>query len=438
MAIIKYQQKSSDVNNILKSYSKDITSQNGEDGILEKIFEVIGEQNYSKWCVEFGAWDGKHLSNTYNLIVNKGWSSVLIEADPKKFKQLMSNLGDRENLYCFEAWVGFESNDNLESILSKTPIPKEFGLASIDVDGCDYYIWESIQNYKPLVVIIEYNPTVPNDIIFVQDKDMSLSQGASLLALIELGKQKGYELVAVTNTNGIFVLAEKYIEFGIKDNDIDKMRCDYGKRIWQGYDGTIFTNNFSYLAWRKVHIDPEDLQVLSKAQRAKRGRSTKALDSRENLPKPPGENIALNKPAQQSSYSKWSQPNESSRAVNGVKNGSYSFSTNIEVNPWWQVDLEDIYVITQVRVYNRVDNSSAERARTLKILFSTEGNDWQEVYSNDDQLVPGGVGGIYGKPLIVSTESKIARYVRIQLNKKTYLHLDEVEVYGSLESTTLL
>lgn len=290
MAIIKYKQRANNTNNLLESYSRNITSQNGEDGIIEKIFQVLGNQNYSKWCVEFGAWDGKHCSNTYNLIVNKGWSSVLIEADSKKFKQLMSNLGDRENVYCFNAWVGFESSDNLESILSKTSIPKEFGLVSIDVDGCDYYIWESMQNYKPLVVIIEYNPTIPNDIIFVQDKDMLFKHGSSLLALIELGKQKGYELVAVTQTNGIFILAEKYSLFGIKDNDINKMVCDSGKRIWQGYDGTIFTSNFSYLGWVRYHIDPEELQVIPKAQRSVGTKVTKPLKNIENSPEAPSKN----------------------------------------------------------------------------------------------------------------------------------------------------
>ena len=34
-------------------HRKKITSQCGEDGIIEKIFEMIGVQN--KWCVEFGA-----------------------------------------------------------------------------------------------------------------------------------------------------------------------------------------------------------------------------------------------------------------------------------------------------------------------------------------------------------------------------------------------
>jgi len=56
-------------NDWLLDYRKDVTSQTGEDGIIDKVFEIIGTQ--SKWCVEFGAYDGKFCSNTYNLI-NRG------------------------------------------------------------------------------------------------------------------------------------------------------------------------------------------------------------------------------------------------------------------------------------------------------------------------------------------------------------------------------
>ena len=35
---------------------RNVTSQAGEDGLIQRIFSMIGAAN--KWCVEFGAWDG--------------------------------------------------------------------------------------------------------------------------------------------------------------------------------------------------------------------------------------------------------------------------------------------------------------------------------------------------------------------------------------------
>jgi hypothetical protein len=62
----------------LEKYKYDTYSQNGEDGILEEVFKRLGLDEFNKfWVVEFGAWDGKHLSNTFNLI-KKGASSCLI------------------------------------------------------------------------------------------------------------------------------------------------------------------------------------------------------------------------------------------------------------------------------------------------------------------------------------------------------------------------
>ncbi len=46
----------------LQKFNRKVTSQRGEDGIIEKIFEIAGAAN--RYCVEFGAWDGKLYSNT--------------------------------------------------------------------------------------------------------------------------------------------------------------------------------------------------------------------------------------------------------------------------------------------------------------------------------------------------------------------------------------
>src|SRR4029434_1254207 len=45
--------------------ARDVTSQGGEDGILEAVFEVVPGGH--RWACEFGAWDGRHLSNTHHL-----------------------------------------------------------------------------------------------------------------------------------------------------------------------------------------------------------------------------------------------------------------------------------------------------------------------------------------------------------------------------------
>jgi hypothetical protein len=52
-------------------------SQFGEDGVIGRIFDVIGE--ISRVCCEFGAWDGIHLSNT-RALVGRGWRAVMSEA----------------------------------------------------------------------------------------------------------------------------------------------------------------------------------------------------------------------------------------------------------------------------------------------------------------------------------------------------------------------
>ncbi len=64
-------------NTWLNAFAKDVTSQNGEVGIIEKILEVIGRSS-GGWCVEFGSWDGRHCSNTFSLIDQRGYSAVLI------------------------------------------------------------------------------------------------------------------------------------------------------------------------------------------------------------------------------------------------------------------------------------------------------------------------------------------------------------------------
>lgn len=256
----------------LQEFRRDVTSQCGEDGLIEKICGLLGVTD--KWCVEFGAWDGKLFSNSWALINNDGWNAVLIEGDENKFAELSENYSGNDTVVAINTLVDFNAGANsLDAILAKTPIPRDFEFLCIDVDGCDWHIWNSLTDYRPRLVEIEFNPTIPNHVYFVQDTDRSVNHGSSLWAMIELGKNKGYELVATTPWNAVFVTAEEFSTFNIEDNSIDSMHSpgEFERSLFQLYDGTMVLTGCTQLLWHKIPISFEDIQVLPQALRRYRG-----------------------------------------------------------------------------------------------------------------------------------------------------------------------
>ena len=156
-----------------------------------------------------------------------------------------------------------------DNILAETDIPDDFDFLSLDVDGLDWHIWNSLERYRPRLLVIEFNPTAPNDIYFVQDPDPATHQGSSLLAMVELGKRKGYELIATTPINAVFVVAEHFDKFEIADNDIDAMHspAEYESKLFQLYDGTLVLAGCRRLIWADRNIEQDDIQVLSREER---------------------------------------------------------------------------------------------------------------------------------------------------------------------------
>jgi len=190
----------------LLKFRKNIYSQAGEDGIIEEILKRLSIQD--GWFVEFGAWDGKYLSNTYALL-KQGWKGVYIEGDKKKFEDLQKTASEFPNkLFPICAFVGLKGEFLLDSLLSKVNIPSEFEILSIDIDSYDWHVWKSVEKYSPKIVIIEINSSTPPDIKYIQPPGRTdlpfLKCGSSFIPMLELGKEKGYELVCHTG-NMIFV-----------------------------------------------------------------------------------------------------------------------------------------------------------------------------------------------------------------------------------------
>ena len=111
----------------------------------------------------------------------------------------------------------------------------------------------------------------------------------------------------------------------------------------------------------------------------------------------------------------------------GIITGQWGFHTGLDDRPWWQVDLGRGQDIVRAAIWNRCDNNSAARAKNLLIRLSDDAKTWRTVYRHDGTVF---YGHKDGKPLIISVPRQKARYVRIELGGKGFLHLDEVEIFG--------
>ena len=101
---------------MFNKFKKNIYSENGEDGILQEILKRLDLEN-SGWCCEFGAWDGKVGSNTFNLVKNYNFKAVYIESDKKKFNDLKKTEGKYPNIFAINKSI--DRNINSDGSLKK-------------------------------------------------------------------------------------------------------------------------------------------------------------------------------------------------------------------------------------------------------------------------------------------------------------------------------
>jgi hypothetical protein len=179
-------------------------SQNQEDGILLYLFAVVGTTN--RVAVEICAGDGIEC-NTANLVINHGWSALLVDGDERRVRTGREYYARRRETRVWPPafvhhWVTAE---NVNDLLIDQGFGGDVDLLSLDLDGVDWWIWRAVDAIDPRVVVVEYQDiwgfepavTVPYDPDFrasFRGRDPDYA-GASLAAFVKLGKEKGYRLV---------------------------------------------------------------------------------------------------------------------------------------------------------------------------------------------------------------------------------------------------
>jgi hypothetical protein len=108
--------------------------------------------------------------------------------------------------------------------------------------------------------------------------------------------------------------------------------------------------------------------------------------------------------------------------VDGDVGTSYAVLTNTEDDPNVVIDLQGLFTLDRVVVYNRVDGWFDD-SLPLVVECSTDGTRYDEVARREQHFDA-------DPPWVVPARGRIARYVRLRVARRSYLALSEVEVFG--------
>jgi hypothetical protein len=202
-----------------------VTSQWGEDGVIDWLIERANIPTTSHSFIEFGV-ETYREANTRFLMQNRNWRGLIMDGSPA-----MVDAVKADGLYWkydLTAQPAFITRENINALIADAGFSGDVGLLSIDIDGNDYWVWEAIETIRPIIVICEYNAifgdihpiSTPYDPAFESGRAhfSRLYGGASIEALRVLATRKGYRFVGTTTAaNDAFFVREDYAK-----NFVDK------------------------------------------------------------------------------------------------------------------------------------------------------------------------------------------------------------------------
>lgn len=199
----------------INDYEFSCFSQWGEDGIIQRIIQITRIE--SKTFIEFGV-ENFTESNCRFLMKKDNWKGLVIDSSETNINDIkQSELYWRHSLLAKKAFI---TRENVEELIYVDEIGDNVGILSIDIDGNDYHILESIRKIKASIIICEYNSlfgptrtiTIPYDPDFNRNNGSNVFYGASISALTVLANKKGYSLIGSNSAgNNLFFVRNDLI-----------------------------------------------------------------------------------------------------------------------------------------------------------------------------------------------------------------------------------
>jgi hypothetical protein len=192
-----------------------IFSQWGEDGIIQYLTNQLDIARHT--FIEFGV-ENFNESNCRFLMMKDQWRGFVIDGSQDNIDQLKNSYYYWQ--YQLNGKAAFITRENINQLLEESGFNKELGILSVDIDGIDYHVLEALHDWRPAILIVEYNDvfgwkrpvSVPYDSAFVRGKKHFSNQywGANLPAFCFLADNRGYALVGTNSagSNAFFVRRE--------------------------------------------------------------------------------------------------------------------------------------------------------------------------------------------------------------------------------------
>lgn len=161
-------------------FRSNVYSQNGEDGVLEFMIKKL--PTLPRFVVDIGANDGIEASNSRLLIKRYGFKGILIEPYPPAYAKLKELYKNHLDVMVCDQAVGSSTQEhgtinwhghfqglttpirNVNDLLETSSVPIDIGVLSIDIDGGDNEVLQSLdwKRFSPWIVIAEIDSSKPS------------------------------------------------------------------------------------------------------------------------------------------------------------------------------------------------------------------------------------------------------------------------------------
>jgi hypothetical protein len=145
----------------------------------------------------------------------EGWSGLWLDGNQSYISFIESKFLNVMECGKLRVQRAFIDRHNINGLI-RPHYTGEIDLISIDIDGNDIYILDSLEVISPRVVVIEYNAKFPPPMSVAQKYNAAHRWrgtdygGSSLEVLTKIAGRKGYSLVGcnVTGVNAFFVRSD--------------------------------------------------------------------------------------------------------------------------------------------------------------------------------------------------------------------------------------